>query len=238
MSKVGLPSNWTKRGWTTRGIADWNHATELLKQHSDSMWHRDSSATAAMAQQVESCGQSVVQLQCSSAAREAAERRQKNRDVLQKLLRSIYFLTKHRIPHTTVYQPLLQLQIANGDNLLDQHIKEQPANAQYTSKFSAAMMIDSIDTWLKRRLLRSLTSSSFFSILADECQDICTQEELSICGRWIVNGRPEEHFLSILHVKSTNAATITEAITSFLNENNLDYRKLIGQGYDGAAAFS
>ncbi len=203
------------------------------------MWHKDSATTAAVAaQQVESSGQSILELQCSSAAREAAERRLKNRDVVLKLLRSVYFLTKHRIPHTTVYQPLLELQITNGDNLLEQHITEQPANAQYTSKFGAAMMIDSIDTWLKRRLLRSLTSSSYFSILADECQDICTQEELSICCRWIVNGRPEEHFLSILHVKSTNAAAITDALTTFLNENNLDYRKLIGQGYDGAAAFS
>ena len=29
--------------WTTSGIVDWNHATELLKQHSGSKWHQDSS---------------------------------------------------------------------------------------------------------------------------------------------------------------------------------------------------
>ena len=72
----------------------------------------------------------------------------------------------------------------------------------------------------------------------DECQDICTQEELSICGRWLVNGRPEEHFLTILHEKSTDAKAITAALTSFVSEKNLDYRKLVGQGYDGAATFS
>ena len=58
----------------------------------------------------------------------------------------------------------------------------------------------------------SLQESPYFSILADECQDIGTQEELSICGRWLVNGKPEEHFLMVLHVHSTDAGTITEAL--------------------------
>ena len=44
--------------------------------------------------------------------------------------------------------------------------------------------------------------------------------------------------MTILHVKSTDAETITEAITSFLNEKKLNHRKLVGQGYDGAAMFS
>ena len=67
---------------------------------------------------------------------------------------------------------------------------------------------------------------------------ICAQEELSICCRWIVNGCPEEHFLTVLHVKSTDSEAITDTLTSFISEKNLDYRKLVGQGYDGAATFS
>ena len=47
--KWGRPTPSAKGGWTTRGIVDWNHATELLKQHSGSKWHQDSSITAKMA---------------------------------------------------------------------------------------------------------------------------------------------------------------------------------------------
>ena len=72
----------------------------------------------------------------------------------------------------------------------------------------------------------SLQGSPYFSILADECQDISTQEELSICGRWLVIGNPEEHFLTVLHVRSTDAGTITEALQSFLQQKQLDVRKL------------
>ena len=92
------------------------------------------------------------------------------------------------------------------------------------------MLIEDIDTWMEKKLLTSLMSSPFFKKLADECQDICTQEKLSICCRWVVNGCPEEHFLTVLHVKSTDAETITDTLTSFISEKNLDYSKLVAKG--------
>ena len=120
---------------------------------------------------------------------------------------------------------------------LKKHLQENPANDQYTSKFSTVSMIEAIDIWVERKLLESLKASPFFSILADECQDVSTQEELSICFSWIVNGCPEEHFMTILYVKSTDPDTITKAITSYLQEKNLNCKKLVGQGYDRAATF-
>ncbi len=89
----------------------------------------------------------------------------------------IYFLAKNRLPLTTTFDPLVQLQIANGDELL-QHVKEGPQNAQYTSKFSAVMLLEAINSWLDRKLIESLKSSPYFSVLADECVDISTTEEL------------------------------------------------------------
>ena len=52
----------------------------------------------------------MLEIQCSSAALQAAERKQRNRYVLLKLLRLTYFLAKNRILHTTVYRRLLDLQ--------------------------------------------------------------------------------------------------------------------------------
>ena len=130
------------------------------------------------------------------------------------------------------------MQIANGDELLQQHVEEGPRNAQYTSKFSAVMLLEAIDTWLDRKLGESLNSSSYFSVLADECVDISTTEQLSICCRWLVNGKPEEHFLTVLYITALDAATISDAIVSFFESKNLDIHKLVGQGYDGAATFS
>ncbi len=44
--------------------------------------------------------------------------------------------------------------------------------------------------------------------------------------------------MTILHITATDAASITKALNSFILEKQLDYRKLVGQAYDGAAVFS
>ena len=100
--------------------------------------------------------QSVLQLQCSAAAKEAEEKKVQNRAIILKLLRSIYFLAKNRLPLITTFDQVVQLQIANRDELLQQHVEEGPRNAQYTSKFSAVMLLEAIDTQLDRKLVESL----------------------------------------------------------------------------------
>ena len=46
----------------------------------------------------------------------------------------------------------------------------------------------------------------------------------------MVNGKPEEHFLTVFHVSSTDSSTIAEALQSFLQQKQLDLRKLTDQG--------
>ena len=63
-------------------------------------------------------------MQCSAAAKESEDKRIRNRGILLELIRSVYVLTKNRIPHTTTYGKLMKLLIANGDELLKHHTKE------------------------------------------------------------------------------------------------------------------
>ena len=148
MPEVGKPSSGSRGAGKTREITDWNHDTELLKQHADSQWHRDAAATAVMARQAES-GKSVLELQCSVLHNRLLNVGREIK-MFYGLLRSANFLAKNKIPHTTVYPHLVNLQVANDDHLLEQHIKQNPSNAQYTSKFSVTMLIEAIDTWLER----------------------------------------------------------------------------------------
>ena len=116
----------------------------------------------------------------------------------------------------------------NGGKLIEKHLSEGPSNAQYTSRFSARVLIGAIDILIERKLMCSLLENPCFLILAEECQVISTQEELSICGKWLLTGKPEEHFLMVLHVRSTDGDTIAEALQSFIQQKQLDLRKLIG----------
>jgi len=86
------------------------------------------------------------------------EEKQRNRTFLKKLLRSLYFLVKHRIPHSNTFEGLITLQIENGDIQLRSH--------------------------REKCLLSSFNSSTYFSLMADESTDASSKEELSICARW------------------------------------------------------
>ena len=152
-----------KGGWSTRGIVDWNHATELLKQYSGSIWYQDSSITARMAKHVEQ--QNVIEMQCAGAARQAEEQKKKNREIILKSMRPIYFLAKNRIPHSTTYKELIiELQVLNGDKLLEKHLSEGPSNARYTSRFSARVLIETNDIWIEQSLCVVSRESLFFHL--------------------------------------------------------------------------
>ena len=77
----------------------------------------------------------------------------------------------------------------------------------------------------------------FFSIMADECTDVTTLEELTIC-RWVESGVSEEHCIEILHMKKANAESIYSALVEYCREKTIQLGRLIGMGFDGAATFS
>ena len=58
-------------------------------------------------------------------------------------------------------------------------------------KFSVLMMAGATHTLARKEVAELLKSSRFFSFMADECLDICTQEELSVYCRGVVDGCPE-----------------------------------------------
>ena len=53
-------------------------------------------------------------MQCAGAAKQAEEQKKKNREIILKLMRSIYFLAKNRILQLTTYKELIELQVRNG----------------------------------------------------------------------------------------------------------------------------
>ena len=78
----------------------------------------------------------------------------------------------------------------------------------------------------------------FLSIMADECTDVTTIKELTICCRWVESGVPEEHFIEILPLKRANAESIYSALEEYCREKNIQLGRLIGMGFDGAATLS
>ena len=121
---------------------------------------------------------------------------------------------------------------------LKQFIDKAGKNAHYTSKDAVVDFVEALGTWVDESLLARLQNARYFSLLADECTDITTIEELSVVCHWVENDLPVEHFIEIIPLKKADAQTISATLVDCLKVKAVQISKLIGMGFDGAATFS
>ena len=86
-------------------------------------------------------------------------------------------------------------------------------------------------------VLKRFHKAPFFSIMTDECTDITTIAELTICCCWVESGVLDEHFIEILPLKKANAES-SYAFVEYCRRKNILLGRLIGMGFDGPATFS
>ena len=166
------------------------------------------------------------------------EEKRRNLELIKKLVRSLYFLVKHRIPHTTTFTDLITLQVDNGDKQLQQHKDAGARNASYMSSLSIGEFLNSISHHLEQGLLFRLRKIPFLSILADESTDVASKEEMSICARWVEGGKAVEHFLGILRAHKVDAQSLTKCLLDFIRDKSIEIKKIRGLGFDGASTMS
>lgn len=157
---------------------------------------------------------------------------------IKALIRCTHFLVRRHIAHTTNFDELVDLVVSCGAEDLRRFFESAGKNASYMSKVAVVEFIEAIGLWAEESLLKRLHQASNFSIMADECTDVTTIEELSIFFRWVEDGVPLEHFLEILPLKATDARTIYSAIVEFMKDKHIQTSNLVGMGFDGAATFS
>ena len=144
--------------WVSHPINNWVKAMELLDKHSKSEWHLTSVHGGPGAGRVIKSGDVVERMVAASEMD-----RKRNRELVKKLTRSLYFLIKHRMPHTTSFEDLIHLHIDNGNEQMEEHLRAAPLNATctYLSKVTTAELLSSISHCIEESLLAQLNSSQF-----------------------------------------------------------------------------
>ena len=125
-----------------------------------------------------------------------------------------------------------------GGETLQTFLDRAGGNATYTSKMAVVKFVNALGTWVEESPLKRLHKAPFFSIMADECTDVTTIEELTICCCWLGSGVPEEHFIEILALKKARTESIYFLLVEYCREKNIQLGRLIEMGFDGAATFS
>jgi len=108
----------------------------------------------------------------------------------------------------------------------------------YTSRVAVVEFIELLGTWVEKSIQKHLQKVSMYSLMADECTNVSTAEELSVFCRWEEDGVLAECFLEIIHLKKADAETIYSTLIECLNMKNLQVGRIVGLGFDGAATLS
>ena len=219
--KAGQSLQRTGDTWVTKPFTNWKKAMEKMMAHSQSDIPVQACQASMLAERAAREGTIMQQLQQITDGV-----KMKNGAAVKALIHCPHFLTRQHIAHSTNFEKLVSLVVACGGK-----------NAMYTSRIAVTEFIEALGTWVEESLFKHLHKVPFYSIMADECTDVSTVEELSLFCRWIENGEPTEHFIDVLPMKRTDAESIYSALVECLKSKNIQLSNLIGMGFDGTATF-
>ena len=191
----------------TKPFTNWKKALEKIKAHSQSDIHVQACQASMVAERAAREGTIMQQLQQITD-----EEKMKNRAAVKALIHCPHFLALQDIAHITNFEKLVNLVVACGGEDLKTLLESDFKNPMYTSRIAVTEFIEALGTWVEKSLLKHLHQAPFYSIMADECTDVSTVEELSLFCRWIENGEPTERFIHLLPMKRTDAESIYSAL--------------------------
>ena len=195
--------------WATKPFTNWKKALDRMRDHAKSDIHIQPNE-AALATQGESVD-IVQQLQ-----KVGMQERMRNRAAVKSLIRCTHFLARQHIAHMTNFSKLVDRFVSCSGEDLKYLMEKTGKNATYTSHIAVVEFVEALGTWVEEALLKRLQQVSYYSIMADECTDILTVEEMSVFCRWEEKGIPDEHFLEIIHLRQANAESIYSALVECL----------------------
>ncbi|CAH0552959.1 unnamed protein product [Brassicogethes aeneus] len=206
-----------KNVWCT-GIRDWRHLSDRVKQHGSSKAH------------TEACAVYEAWQKSSTIDKELEDEIRKEASFWRQVLRHGEDLSEEG--NHGNFLSIVQL-VARYDHVLRQVLDMPKGSTRYLSATIQNEMIECLGTKLEHHLLDQIRASPFFTIIMDTTQDISKVDQLSIVERYAVIV-----FLGFHAVTKHSAADLVNQVTTLFSEKSLDFKKCVGQGYDGASVMS
>jgi hypothetical protein len=176
------------------------------------------------------------------------EKVKKNRQILERLIDAICFLSKQELAFRGHDESLTSLNKGNyievlnlmsvRDPVLKAHLKESTV-FKGTSSAIQNDLIAAISAVVIENIKEDIKETNFVALILDETSDIINKSQLSTVLRFVdKKGEIQERFLGFTDVsKDRTALGLFNEITNFLKDYNCE-NKLIAQTYDGAAVMA
>jgi hypothetical protein len=238
---------------------NWKKAKQIFDSHSKANYHMFSVEKAQGFMSVMTGKTTDIVTSISSENKKQAE---ENRKKLISIVETVILCGRQQIalrgknetgkigltepPHNDGnFRAILRFRARSGDLLLKEHILSQTSDSRsmFTSSSIQNEIIDLCGNFIQENVVNRIKNAGFFTILADETQDISRYEQLALCIRYVDDSSADsifvrEDFLEFVHVKDVTASALATTIMQCTMTLGLDMEMLVGQGYDGAAVMS
>ena len=101
----------------------------------------------------------------------------------------------------------------------------------------------SLDAVVYGAIIKEAYMTIYYSILFDKTPDVCRTEQITLFLRFVFYGFDEkwvvkEHFLRVENLKKKKGVDIAELIKDVLEQNDIDLKNCLFQGYDNVVNMS
>ncbi|XP_070546167.1 uncharacterized protein C17orf113-like [Ptychodera flava] len=146
------------------------------------------------------------------------------------MIRTVYMMAKNEMADD-LFSSLIELQLQNDCKAL----LEAPL---YKHHSSVSEMQEAIADVINEDLQREINASPLISVIVDETVNVTIDKKLIVFLRIIADAKPKNVFSGNITIPAGNAETVTAAIFAELERRNIDSRKVIGLGSDGASVMT
>ncbi|KAF0702443.1 52 kDa repressor of the inhibitor of the protein kinase-like, partial [Aphis craccivora] len=253
-TNVGKGSHVELGKLVTKPLIKLKDALESLKNHVNLNFHKTAMLNADNVIKIHNKEQDNVYVQLNTKKKQDIL---KNRSSLKPIIQTIRLCGRQQIAlrgHTDSgriemneptendgnFRCLLRFRANNGDIVLKEHLEMSDLNAMYTSPQIQNEIITIFGELIQSEIVKQISKSSFFSVLADETTDISQIEQFSVCIRYLDEESMivRENFLAFIPVQDVTGEGLANTLLETLKNLGLNLEKMRGQGYDGAATMS
>ena len=157
--------------WKTVPKKHDTHPGEAFKEHSGSKKHTDAICSKKEIQSILSKGNIITQLQRGQEIRSETDRK-KNRDLIKKLIKTVYFLAKNNMAVKQNFEKFVKfIAFQLEEKLFASHLSNAPKNPNYCTANSVEEYLKVIGDFLNEKLIDDLLATGDVTVLADESTD-------------------------------------------------------------------
>ena len=130
---------------------------------------------------------------------------------------------------------LLHLRCKDIPWLKDKLMSQLKEHAQWTSPVIQNEIIQIISDCVLKQIVHDVLTSDNFAIIMDETSDVSRTEQVSLCLRYVTNGKTKETFVGFYSTPSTDGETLHKLTTRIIKELGLKLEDIVGECFDGAS---